>query len=49
MYSSWNRDAETPEDDGKPPGKNGYGTHPFFMYQQDVGSWVGVYTNLAAA
>lgn len=33
VYSIWNRDAGTPPDNGRPPGKNVYGTHPFFMYQ----------------
>ena len=49
VYSMWNRDATTPFDNGKPPGKNVYGTHPFFMFKHKKGSWVGVFTKLAAA
>ena len=45
----WNRDATTPKEDGRPPGKNIYGTHPFFMFKHSETSWVGSYTNLAAA
>ena len=45
----WNRDLGTPFDDGKPNGKNVYGTHPFFMYKNAVNSWVGVFNKLAAA
>ena len=45
----WNRDIPLTDDDGKPPGKNEYGTHPFFMYKNTPQSWIGVYTNLAAA
>ena len=33
VYSMWNRDIPLTNDDGKPPGKNEYGTHPFFMYK----------------
>ena len=49
VYSMWNRDATTPKEDGRPPGNNIYGTHPFFMYKNTASSWVGCYTNLAAA
>ena len=49
VYSIWNRDAGTPPDNGRPPGKNVYGTHPFFMFKHDNSSWVGVFTKLAAA
>jgi alpha-glucosidase (family GH31 glycosyl hydrolase) len=45
----WNRDAGMPFDDGKPTGKNVYGTHPFYMYKNSPGTWVGVFTKLAAA
>ena len=45
----WNLDYGTPEDDGRPVGKNVYGTHPFYMYKNADDAWVGVFTNLAAA
>jgi hypothetical protein len=32
VYSIWNRDAGMPFDDGRPAGKNVYGTHPFLMF-----------------
>jgi len=48
VYTLWNVDRGTPTDDGKPPGKNVYGTHPFYIYQHAQGSWVGVFFNLAA-
>jgi hypothetical protein len=35
IYSLWNRDIQTPFDDGRPAGKNEYGTHPFYMYKND--------------
>jgi len=28
----WNMDRGMPFEDGKPPGKNLYGTHPFYMF-----------------
>ena len=49
VYSMWNRDAATPPDNGRPPGKNVYGTHPFFMYKNGGGQWIGVFTKVAAA
>jgi hypothetical protein len=29
----WSRDIPTPDEDGKLPGKNMYGVHPFYMYK----------------
>ncbi len=48
-YSLWSRDTANPVEDGKPPGKNLYGTHPFYMYTATDNSWVGSFTNLAHA
>lgn len=45
----WNYDIPSPFEDGRLPGNNVYGTHPFFMYKHDDDSWVGVFTKLAAA
>ena len=49
VYSAWARDAAMPIEDGRPPGKNVYGVHPFYMFRNDINSWAGVFTNLAAA
>ena len=31
IYSLWTRDIPSPVQDGKLPGKNLYGVHPFYM------------------
>lgn len=49
VYSLWSRDTASPVEDGKLPGKNMYGTHPFYMAKASDKTWFGVYTNLAAA
>lgn len=49
IYSLWARDINSPAEDGKLPGKNLYGTHPFYMAKATDATWFGVYTNLAAA
>jgi len=49
IYSLWSRDDASPVEDGKSPGKNIYGTHPFYMFKNDDITWVGVYTKLVAA
>lgn len=53
IYSLWARDTANPEQTGKLPGQNLYGTHPFVMGRsQGDGTkqgWFGVFTNLAAA
>jgi hypothetical protein len=36
-------------DDGTLPGKNGYGVHPFFMFQHSPEKWVGVFSKQAHA
>jgi hypothetical protein len=33
----------SPFDDGKPPGKNMYGSEPFYAYQAATGTFVGVF------
>lgn len=45
----WNRDDGMPFENGRPSGNNIYGTHPFYMFKNDNGTWVGVFANLAAA
>jgi hypothetical protein len=49
IYALWSRDQPGVEEDGKLPGKNWYGVHPFFMGRASDDTWFGVYTNLAAA
>lgn len=49
VYSMWTRDIPTPDEDGKLPGKNMYGVHPFYMYKHKEASWVGVLYKLAHA
>jgi hypothetical protein len=31
IYALWSRDIPNPAEDGKLPGKNLYGVHPFYM------------------
>lgn len=49
IYTLWSRDSANPVEDGKLPGKNLYGVHPFYMAKATDDRWFGVYTNLAAA
>lgn len=49
VYSMWSRDIPSPIENGKSPGNNIYGTHPFYMFANTVTQWVGVFLNLAAA
>lgn len=49
IYSLWTRDTASPTEDGKLPGKNMYGVHPFYMGKATDKKWFGVFTNLAAA
>ena len=49
VYSMWTRDSTTPDETGKLPGNNMYGTHPFFMYKQASNSWIGVFQKIANA
>lgn len=45
----WARDVPSPIENGKAPGNNLYGTHPFYAYQVNKDIWAGVFTKLAAA
>ena len=45
----WARDVASPVENGKAPGNNLYGTHPFYAYQVNQDLWAGVFTKLAAA
>ena len=45
----WNTDHMNPLENGKPPGNNLYGSHPFYMFMNDITSWAGVYTNIPNA
>lgn len=49
VYSLWAKDIDNPMEDGRLPGKNDYGVHPFYMFKHSANSWVGVYHNLAQA
>ena len=49
VYSMWAKDIDNPVENGKLPGKNNYGVHPFYMFKHATKSWVGVYHNLAQA
>ena len=33
VYSLWTKDSGNPDEDGKKPGKQVYGVHPFYMYR----------------
>lgn len=48
-YTLWNKNSNSPESDGLLPGKNMYGSNPFYMAKADDGSWFGVYQNMVAA
>lgn len=49
VYSMWAKDIPTPVENGKAPGNNMYGTHPFYMYKFASGAWTGVFHNLPQA
>jgi hypothetical protein len=49
VYSMWNFDVPTPPETGTLPGKNAYGTHPFYMFKSANQVWAGVFTNLVSA
>lgn len=49
VYSMWTKDIDNPVEDGRLPGKNVYGVHPFYMFKHAKNSYVGVYHNLAQA
>lgn len=49
VYTLWNRNQNSPESDGRPPGKNMYASNPFYMGRANDSNWLGVYHNSAAA
>mmetsp|Transcript_28241 Transcript_28241/g.42746 ORF Transcript_28241/g.42746 Transcript_28241/m.42746 type:complete len:472 (-) Transcript_28241:1226-2641(-) len=49
VYGLWSFDTPNPVEDGKFPGKNLYGVHPFFMGMDSDKNWFGVFSNSAAA
>ena len=49
VYSLWSKDTWNPQENGKLPGKQVYGVHPFYMFKHSANSWVGVFHNLAQA
>jgi len=49
VYTIWGKDQGTPDEDGKPPAKSMYGTHPFFMFRHGAQSYGGVFYKLAHA
>ena len=49
VYPIWNTDVDNPNEDGLLPGKQTYGSHPFYMFKHAKNSWIGVYHNLAQA
>ena len=49
VYTLWGRDQTTPDENGKPPSKGMYGTHPVYMYRAGPKEYVGVLTKLAHA
>jgi hypothetical protein len=49
VYSMWAKDIDNPWENGRLPGKQVYGVHPFYMFKHASKSWVGVYHNNAQA
>jgi len=54
VYSLWALDTADPVEDGKAPGNNMYGTHPFYMAKAPKADmlstgWFGVFSNVANA
>jgi Galactose mutarotase-like len=47
VYSMWAKDIDNPTENGKLPGSEVYGVHPFYMFKHAQRSWVGVFHNLA--
>lgn len=48
-YSLWNREAAEPVETGKYPTENTYGSVPFVMGAASNHTWMGLYSNVAAA
>lgn len=49
VYSMWAKDIDNPVENGRLPGSENYGVHPFYMFKHSPLSFVGVYHNLAQA
>lgn len=49
VYTIWDMDHGTPDEDGKTPSKSMYGAHPFFMFRHAKESYAGVFYKLAHA
>lgn len=51
VYTLWNRNSKGPKADGILPGKNMWGSSPFYMgkAEDQQNSWFGVYHNSVAA
>ena len=47
VYSMWSTDANDPLEDGRLPGKQVYGSHPFYMWKHSSNNWIGIYHNNA--
>ena len=45
----WAKDIDNPTENGKLPGKETYGVHPFYIFKHAANSWIGVYHNNAQA
>ena len=48
-FSFWNRGESNIIEDGSLPGKNNYGTHPYFAYRTQTDTFVSNFFNNAAA
>lgn len=49
VYSMWAKDIDNPSENGKLPGKEVYGVHPFYMFKHAKNSYLGLYHNNAQA
>ena len=49
VYTLWNKNSNSPLRDGALPGKNMYGSSPFYMAKASDMTWFGVYHNTIAA
>ena len=49
VYTLYGKDQGTLDEDGEPPTKTMYGTHPFFMMRHGPQSYAGVFYKLAHA
>jgi alpha-glucosidase (family GH31 glycosyl hydrolase) len=49
VYPMWATDQTDPLENGRLPGKQVYGSHPFYMWKHSSNNWIGVYHNNANA